>query len=411
MKKLILAVLFAVVLMTQGWADNADLSPQEAYGRVFSSDANQIGQYFAPEFLNVVPAEKIIEIRKIYIDALGAYKQARYAGKGYRLEFEKGEAASTININADNKISGLWFGAPELVNDSLEAVKEAFAKLPGKVSVCLLRHTPPTVVASEVLSINGQTAMGCGSAFKLYLLKALDASVKSGKRSWADLVELREDWKSFPSGILQEWPAGSRHTLETVAGLMISISDNTATDHIYNMLGNETVREYFPDSCVDLYNTSQVLKLKFFFPETAKEYVKADTAQKQAIIKAMDAIRPAEIASYSAIYQIKNPVLIEEIEWFASTRNLCETIYSLRDNHLLRINSAQGLVNKEDWHIAGFKGGSEPGVLNYTWVLQKTSESPFYTLSCTINDPVKPVDDSGFNQAVSRLLKLVKELN
>ncbi|MBU1109210.1 MAG: class A beta-lactamase-related serine hydrolase [Candidatus Riflebacteria bacterium] len=410
MKKLILTVFFALFITLTAWADNADLSPQEAYGRIFSSTENQVAQYFAPEFLKAIPAEKIIEITKIYNQALGAYKSVRHTDDGYRLEFEKGEAASRISINADNKIASLWFGAPELVNDNLEAVKKAFAELPGKVSVCLLHHDSTTGIASETFVINQLTPLGCGSAFKLYLLKALDESVKSGKRNWTDIVELREEWKSFPSGVLQDWPAGSKHTLETVAGLMISISDNTATDHIYNILGSETVRAYFPASCVDLYNTSQLLKLKFFFPARAKEFVKADTEGKKAIIKEMDAVKTSEIASYSAIYEIDNPILVEEIEWFVSTRNLCDTIYSLRDNHLLRINPATGLVNKQDWNIAGFKGGSEPGVLNYTWVLQKTPTSPFYTLSCSINDPVKPVDDNNFNIAVARMLKLIEAL-
>lgn len=411
MKRLMFAVLFAILLTVPGWADNADLSPQEAYGRIFSSNAEQVKQYFAPEFLAVVSAEKIVEITKIYVNTLGAYKKAiSVEDRKYRLEFEKGTADSTININADNKIDGLWFGGPEFSDDNLESVKQAFEKLTGKVSVCLLRHDPANKAPEEILTLNEEAPLGCGSAFKLYLLKALDESVKQGKRNWTDIVEIRDDWKSFPTGVLQDWPAGSRHTLETVAGLMISISDNTATDHIYNMLGEKALREYFPASCSDLFNTGHMLKLKFFFPAKAFEFTKADATAKKSILDEMNAIKPSEIASYSAIYKIENPVLVEEFEWFISTRNLCETIYALRDNHLLRINPAHGLVSKKDWHIVGFKGGSEPGVLNYTWVLQKKAEGPFYSLSCTIIDPQKPVDDDNFNQAVARLLKLIEKL-
>ncbi|HAE37630.1 MAG TPA: hypothetical protein DCG57_03195 [Candidatus Riflebacteria bacterium] len=411
MKKLMSMVLFVILLTMPGWADNADLSPQEAYGRIFSSNAEQVKQYFAPEFLAVISAEKIVEIGKVYVNALGAYKKAKSAdNKKHLLEFEKGTAESLIIINANNKISTLWFGTPEISDDSLAAVKQAFEKLTGKVSVCLLRHDPAKNAPEEILTLNEKTPLGCGSAFKLYLLKALDESVKQGKRSWTDIVEIRDEWKSFPTGILQDWPAGSRHTLETVAGLMISISDNTATDHIYNLLGEKTLREYFPASCVDLFNTGHLLKLKFFFPAKALEFAKADAAARKGILNEMNSIKPSEIASYSAIYQIENPVLVEELEWFISTRDLCETIYSLRDNHLLRINPATGLVSKNDWHIAGFKGGSEPGVLNYTWVLQKKADAPFYTLSCTIIDPQKPVDDNNFNQLVSRLLKLIEKL-
>ncbi|PKL50760.1 MAG: hypothetical protein CVV42_01795 [Candidatus Riflebacteria bacterium HGW-Riflebacteria-2] len=410
MKKAILAILTGLIFVLPCWADNADLSPQEAYGRIFSSDEKQVEQYFAREFLNVIPAAKIIEIKQIYVDALGKYKEARSADNGYRLIFEKGEADSKIKIDADNKISTLWFGAPEFTSDTFEAVTSELKKLAGEISVCLERRDPLKADKEEILIINPDKPLGCGSAFKLYLLKALDDSIKKGERAWADVVELREDWRSFPSGLLQEWPAGSRHTLETLAGLMISLSDNTATDHIYNLIGVDKLRGYFPASCVDLYNTSQVLKLKFFFPADAQKYLKADAAGKKAVLAAMDAIKPSEIASLSAIYQLNEPILVEEIEWFISTRNLCDVIYSLRDNHLIRINPATGLVNKKDWHIAGFKGGSEPGVLNYTWLLQKTPKSPFYTLSCTIINTQKAVDSDKFDILVSRLLKLVSAL-
>jgi len=410
MKKLMMAILAALTLIMPVLADNADLSPQEAYGRIFSCDEKQVGQYFATDFLNVIPAEKIVEIRKIYVDALGKYKEARSTDSGYRLIFEKGEADSKIKVNADNKVSTLWFGAPEFTSDTFEAVKNELKKLPGDVSICLLQRDPAKEAAEEIFVLHPDKSLGCGSAFKLYLLKALEDSINKGERSWSDVIELREEWRSFPSGLLQEWPAGSRHTLETLAGLMISVSDNTATDHIYNMLGSDKLREYFPTSCADLYNTSQVLKLKFFFPADAQKYLKADAAGKRAVLAAMDAIKPSEIASLSAIYQLDEPILVEEIEWFISTRNLCDVIYSLRDNRLIRINPATGLVDKKDWHIAGFKGGSEPGVLNYTWLLQKTPESPFYTLSCTIVNSQKAVDSDTFNTLVSRLLKLTAAL-
>ncbi len=410
MKRIILLLLCAIALMTPAWADSANLSPQEAYERIFSCSADQIGKYLSKDFLNVISPERTVELAKIYVDALGTYKKAVTTESGYRLKFDKGEADSKITINADNQISSLWFGSPELTGDSFEKVKASFKALPGEVAICLLRHSQTKDSAEEVFTLNENKPLGCGSTFKLYLLKALADSIKKKERNWSDIVELREDWKSFPSGILQDWPAGSKHTLETVAGLMITLSDNTATNHIYNMIGSEKLREYFPASCVDLYNTGQMLKLKFMFPDKAQEYLKTDIAGKKNIIKEMDAIITSKIASYSVIYSINTPVLIEEMEWFLSPRALCETIYSLRDNHLLRINPARGLISAKDWHLVGYKGGGEPGVLNYTWVLQKEPDSSFYTLSVSLNNAAKAVDETGFNMATTRLLKLVSEL-
>lgn len=408
MRKFLIVILF---LLLTSFAVNAEtaskISSQEMYQQLFSAEKK--AQFFTEEFLAAVPEEKINEIVAIYLQTLGTFKGSRKTDDGYIVEFEKGEARSTIALNDKNKIAGLWFGAPELKNDTLESVRKSFSELPGKVSICLLKHDE-TGKGHEILALDHQKPMAVGSAFKLCLLKALEEEIKAGNMKWTDTVSIKENWKSFPSGMLHDWPEGSTHTIETLAGLMISISDNTATDHIFNMLGHEKIRKFFPESCVDLYNTSQVLKLKFFFPAKAREFAAGSQEQKKLILNEMDSILPGQIASISAVYSATNPFLIEEIEWFISTLDLCEIIYSLRDNKLCRINPAKGLVEPKDWHMVGFKGGSEPGVLNYTWVLQKTPQSPVFTLSCTINDPVKPVS-SDFDMAVTRLLKLINNMD
>ena len=48
-------------------------------------------------------------------------------------------------------------------------------------------------------------------------------------------MSCRSDRASLPSGITQSWPAGSPVTLQTLATLMISISDNTATDTLVTL--------------------------------------------------------------------------------------------------------------------------------------------------------------------------------
>ena len=76
-------------------------------------------------------------------------------------------------------------------------------------------------------------ALGIGSAFKLYVLAELVRAVNDGERQWADVVALDSDVMSGPSGVLQGWPTGTPMTLQTLATLMIYISDNTAT---YNLV-------------------------------------------------------------------------------------------------------------------------------------------------------------------------------
>ena len=67
----------------------------------------------------------------------------------------------------------------------------------------------------------------------------LREEVEAGRRAWDEVVRLEEAWKSLPSGLLQGWPEGSPLTLHTLAALMISLSDNTATDALIALLGRE----------------------------------------------------------------------------------------------------------------------------------------------------------------------------
>ncbi|HOI89382.1 MAG TPA: serine hydrolase [Candidatus Rifleibacterium sp.] len=426
MKKITLTVVVFLLLTlfpAVFAGDNADLTPDEAFGRMFSQEKAAVNAMFTEEFLKTVTEKRLHEIISFYQNEVGSFTRVETLKEGYKLHFAKGTVPASLTINEKNLISGLWFGVPEKSEDSFAEIIEAFKKSPDRTSVCVLRYKVPAAAEAGqsaanqgleslqpevVVELNAEQPMGIGSAFKLYLLKAIEDDVAAGRRSWSDIIELREDWKSFPSGILQDWHPGSRHSLETLAGLMISISDNTATDHIFNLLGVETVRKYLPETCKDIINTSQMTKLKFFFPAKGTEFIKADQKGKDAILREMDGIIPASIASYSSIYTLNKPVMIDELEWFISTRKLCETIWTLRDSSRIRINAASGLVNRADWHIAGFKGGSEPGVVNYTWVLQKTPASPIYTVSCTANNSMKIIASDDFNLAVTRILNLLK---
>src|SRR5205085_7243909 len=90
-------------------------------------------------------------------------------------------------------------------------------------------------------SLNPDTALAVGSAFKLGVLKALKDQIDAGTRKWSDVVELQASDISLPSGTLQIWPVGSPFTLHTLAGLMISISDNTAADMLLKLVGRDKV--------------------------------------------------------------------------------------------------------------------------------------------------------------------------
>jgi hypothetical protein len=338
----------------------------------------------------------------MYKNQLGRYVTCKKIKEINELEFENGFASSTIQLNKEKKISGLWFGEPILKSDNLSDIKNIFYRLEDRVSICLIRDNK-----YKLLDIESEKPLPVGSAFKLYLLKALCQKIENKEMTWSQIIKIKKAWKSFPSGILQDWPEGTDFTIETLAGLMISLSDNTATDHIFNLLGRETVSGFLPQSSDFLLNTAEFLKLKFIFKEKGIEFVKAKKARKLEILNEIASFNRSLTSEELKEISAAKPFLIDELEWKISTENLCQIIYDLRLNKLITINPAYGMVKKNEWHKVGYKGGSEPGVLNYTWYLQKTSEGPVFCLSCSISNPKKLPDLTSFNMAVLRLLKLI----
>ena len=88
-------------------------------------------------------------------------------------------------------------------------------------------------------------ALAIGSAFKFYVLGELARQIEEGLVSWDESLPIREDIRSFgslsPGDSMENAAAGTLFPLKRYAELMISISDNTATDHLIQRLGRENV--------------------------------------------------------------------------------------------------------------------------------------------------------------------------
>src|SRR5690606_29461018 len=66
---------------------------------------------------------------------------------------------------------------------------------------------------------------------------------EAGMLGPADVATLSGANRSVPTGILQDWPDGAPVTVQTLLNLMISISDNTATDAVIALVGGERIAE------------------------------------------------------------------------------------------------------------------------------------------------------------------------
>ncbi len=399
MKNVLLRITAVTVLLSVTLVAQQGLTsdPQiQVLFKIFAKEPPPVHLVYDESFLKQVPEFRIREIVVLYKSKLGELKSVLGSGGSYDMIFEKGKAPCRIGLNAEGLVISLWFGNWVLFDDTLDSIVGEFKKLSGEVSICILKNG-----AQDVFSLENDKPLAVGSAFKLYILKTLVQKIQAGRARWSDVIRLDEHRLSLPSGMIQDWPAGSPLTLSTLANLMISISDNTATDHLLFYLGRENVEAEAPARLRPFLSTLEVFILKWGLGnEKREEYLRADLAGKRAILSGLAGYDRKSIIASS------QPRFIDRLEWLLTTRELCQVIYELRQMPALSINP--GLASKTQWHYVGYKGGSEPGVLNYTHLLQKQANAPFFSVSVTLNNREKEVQTQLFTELVTRLMALLE---
>ncbi|MGM0607212.1 MAG: serine hydrolase [Candidatus Muiribacteriota bacterium] len=393
--KKVFLFLIIILMVLNIYSVNLD----EIYSKIFTNNFDYT-EIYSPEFLKTVSTEKIKEITSHYLSILGEFSHIQEDNEKITVFFEKGEAPSTISINRKNMITSIWLGDAKISGDNFEKVLNDFYELGKKISISILKNG-----AEEIFTYNSDENLGVGSAFKLYILKALQEKIKNRETGWSRVIYLKDDMKTLPSGILQSWPNLSPVTLKTAANLMIQYSDNTATDMLINFLSKEYIEKFTPESLKPFMTTNEFFNLKLNSDNNFREnFFKADKNRKRNLLNTLTENEYSD----EKVQNWKNPVDIELVEWFVSTRNLCEIIFDLKNNESIQINP--GVANNEDWEKIGFKGGSEPGVFNMTHLLKKNENSDYYSISITVNNSKNPINDNEFIDLYKRALNLLKKL-
>jgi beta-lactamase class A len=374
-------------------------------------------EVFSAQFLAAVPSAKL----KAVIDQIATQFGPLQGLEGVTpisgtqgtiaLRFGRAVYSGPFAIDGDGKVSGLLLNDYRPLGDDTAAIKRDIAALPGKVGVLYA----PLEGGTPRLAVNADQEFALGSAFKLYVLAMLARQVEAGARRWDDVVRI-DDVRSLPSGQMQDWPRNAPVTLHTLATMMISISDNTATDQLIHLLGRETIAEEVrasghsaPDRTLPLLTTREMFALKVD-PIRGAAYAAMTEPQQAVALEALAQEIAADPAS-AKLPAFASPTLIDSVEWFASPqdlRKLLGQIAALKDptaREILAVNPSIPTARRADWAYAGYKGGSEPGVLNLTWLLQK-KDGQWWVLAISDNDPAKEVPTAGIEVLAQRIMAL-----
>jgi beta-lactamase class A len=358
------------------------MTPEASLERLFTSEDIK-AEWFAAEFLAQVPINQINSIIADFKNQLGTYQGVEKDGSDYVVNFSQGYLPTKIALNNQGEIIGLLLQSGlKRISSLSEAIAE-LKKLPGKVNFLVKEDS------AIIADYNAKTTLAVGSAFKLAVLKTLKSQIASGQKSWSDIVTLQAVDKSLPSGILQTWPDNSPLTLQTLASLMISMSDNTATDILIKQVGRQSIESNSSKNNIPFLTTRELILLKASQNgKLLQRYRQSDVKQRREIL--------AELANQSLLDVsefIETNRNALDVEWFYNAEELCELMEEVADLPLMSITP--GIANPKDWEKVAFKGGSEPGVLNFTtWLKAKNGKQ--YCVVATWNNSDAPVDEGKF---------------
>jgi beta-lactamase class A len=198
---------------------------------------------------------------------------------------------------------------------------------------------------------------------------------------------------------------------------MISVSDNSAADMLLHTLGRENVEHMMATIGVSdaarnrpLISTLEMAAIKTGPAASFNAWLQADEAGRRRMLASDYAHIDAagiDIARFTG-----NPLHLE-VEWYASAADMVRVMDWLRRNAddtakaILAINPGLGPQLRGELAYVGFKGGSEPGVLNLTWLVRNRAGA-WQVVTGSWNNPDAPLEEQRFIGLLARAVQLAR---
>jgi len=384
-------------------------------------------KHFSEQFRAKLPKKVFQKLTRDLIDTAGKCVQFKLVQQKQNIALyqfissKKRVSEISFQIDEAGALAGLLVKGIRFNDISIENaddLKKYLSSLDGKHAVLIESFN-----GSKNISYRAGSRHPIGSAFKLYVLGSLVDELKAKRfPSWETRLPVFDRWKSLPSGVMHNWNEGRMVTLRDFAEKMISISDNTATDHLIYFLGRDTVEKQLTimknDFVLDnkpFLTTLEMFKLKWAVPqEYTKKFTQSNEDQKRNNLNEIfSKFSRADIGKNGVHYG--TPYLTNELEWFASTRSMCNAMKSLKNK---KDKTALGVLSKNTpfldktekshWKYQGYKGGFEPGVLAFVYLLQ-SKKGNWGCVSVLSHNKTKGLNQFVIFDLVEKTLNLAKK--
>ena len=312
-------------------------------------------------------------------------------------------------------------------NLNYEAVADKLETLAEKVGV-LVARIDDQGVCTPILDRNASTPLATASIFKIWVLGAVAQAVEDGVITPAQTVPLAAK-DLVGAGFINNEPLGTGFSVTDMAALMNGISDNTATDHLFNLVGrarNEAILSQFnfstPNEMLPFLSMNETFHLFNTVPEAeALAYVSGtEQEQRDYLASTLEPLGPMTTPIRL------NPV-VTTASWRASAMDVCSAMGGLRkfndaSDAFKLIDQAYGADSfsfyRNKWERVWSKGGSFPdgtgfAVFTLGLMFESDSRGTFAVIVLTNNDTlgVNPINRAPVDSLISRLIDIVDEQN
>ena len=246
-------------------------------------------------------------------------------------------------------------------------------------------------------------ALPTGSAYKLYLMRALIHAIDNGELDWDDEVVTRPDLRSLPTGDMQELPDGTRVPVRETAHKMIAMSDNTAADLLADKVGREAVERavvasghHDPSLLRPFLSSREVFEIGWGAPELRRAWAEGDeTARRELLHKVARPLTVRGSDLGETVHQLG-------LDWHMSAYDVFRVLEALVQDGTRDASGTVDailtaypgiLVDRKKWSKAVFKGGSCPGVMMFCWLLEDHRGTPHVLVLQQAADEQKLIGD------------------
>ncbi|NEE01444.1 serine hydrolase [Phytoactinopolyspora halotolerans] len=349
-------------------------------------DAQNAAERFSDVFLAEIPADQVSATFD-GLRELGPFTPVEYSGDARQAMVELVGSGSSryrmsLGVDRDDAISGL-FVQPAAEAPTVTSWSEFTAALSDTgADVALYAARDDGGTWAPLHQTSPDELRPLGSMFKLYVLGAVQRAVLDGDVNWDDTLTVTDEVRSLPSGELQDAPDGAGVTVAEAAEKMISISDNTATDMLIDLVGRDSVEaavadmgHHDPAAMQPFLTTGEFFRLGWTDPDLPDRWSDATVDERRSILADL----PADISAVDVPAVTAEPRWESGIEWFAAPADVAAAHRSLQElasqdeadtvRDLLAVNSGLA-IDAGDWPYVAFKGGSSAGVLAFSWYLE-----------------------------------------